>query len=185
MVFRYFSVVNGVFVLFIGLIIQRYCIRYLAGDRSYRKYFMLFTLTTSFAAMAWLTGDIRIMVISWGCTLIGLTLLISLTSAWRVTRAAAIVTGKLFFLGWIALAIAVVWIGLVTGEWHYTAIFTESNLAQINAWSKFGINILIILAVMVPAAQWPFQRWLIESVAAPTPVSAIMHAGLLMRVELC
>ena len=94
------------FVLFIGLIIQRYCIRYLAGDRSYRKYFMLFTLTTSFAAMAWLTGDIRIMVISWGCTLIGLTLLISLTSAWRVTRAAAIVTGKLFFLGWIALASA-------------------------------------------------------------------------------
>lgn len=166
------------FVLFIGLIIQRYCIRYLAGDRSYRKYFMLFTLTTSFAAIAWLTGDIRIMVISWGCTLIGLTLLISLTSAWRVTRAAAIVTGKLFFLGWIALAIAVVWIGLVTGEWHYTAIFTESNLAQINAWSKFGINILIILAVMVPAAQWPFQRWLIESVAAPTPVSAIMHAGI-------
>ncbi|MDW4428399.1 NADH dehydrogenase subunit 5 [Staphylococcus saprophyticus] len=166
------------FVLFIGLIIQRYCIRYLAGDRSYRKYFMLFTLTTSFAAMAWLTGDIRIMVISWGCTLIGLTLLISLTSAWRVTRAAAIVTGKLFFLGWIALAIAVVWIGLITGEWHYTAIFTESNLAQINVWSKFGINILIILAVMVPAAQWPFQRWLIESVAAPTPVSAIMHAGI-------
>jgi hypothetical protein len=38
-----------------------------------------------------------------------------------------IVTGKLFFLGWIALAIAVVWIGLITGEWHYTAIFCGSS----------------------------------------------------------
>ncbi len=166
------------FVLVIGLIIQRYCVRYLAGDRSFRKYFMLFTLTTSFAATAWLTGDVRIMVVSWGFTLVGLTLLISLTSAWRVTRAAAIVTGKLFFLSWLALLLAVTWLGFVTGEWHYTGMFTEANLNQINAWTRFGINILIVLAVMIPAAQWPFQRWLIESVAAPTPVSAIMHAGI-------
>ena len=37
---------------------------------------------------------------------------------------------------------------------------------------------MIIVAVMIPAAQWPFKRWLIESAVAPTPVSAIMHAGL-------
>ena len=166
------------FVLVIGLIIQRYCVQYLMGDRSYRKYFTLFTITTSFAAMAWLTGDLRIMVISWGVTLLGLTLLISLTSAWKVTRAAAKVTGKLFLLSWVALLLAVVWIALLTGEWQYTSIFTATNLAQINAWESFGINMLIILAVMVPAAQFPFQRWLIESVAAPTPVSAIMHAGI-------
>lgn len=166
------------FVLIIGLIIQRYCVQYLMGDRSYRKYFTLFSITTSFASMAWLAGDVRIMVLSWGVTLIGLTMLISLTSAWKVTRAAAKVTGKLFFIGWAALLLAVLWIAFLTGEWQYTAIFTEVNLAQINGWESFGINILIILAVMVPAAQFPFQRWLIESVAAPTPVSAIMHAGI-------
>ena len=43
---------------------------------------------------------------------------------------------------------------------------------------KFIIDILIVIAVIVPAAQFPFQSWLIESVAAPTPVSAIMHAGI-------
>ncbi|MEJ7343665.1 proton-conducting transporter membrane subunit, partial [Staphylococcus epidermidis] len=36
----------------------------------------------------------------------------------------------------------------------------------------------IVIAVIVPAAQFPFQSWLIESVAAPTPVSALMHAGI-------
>ncbi|MGR5997538.1 hypothetical protein ACT7DF_19570 [Bacillus cereus] len=30
------------FVLTIGLIIQRFSVRYLMGDRSYRKYFALF-----------------------------------------------------------------------------------------------------------------------------------------------
>ncbi|MEB8127836.1 NADH dehydrogenase subunit 5 [Staphylococcus succinus] len=166
------------FVLIIGVIIQRYCVRYLMGDRSYRKYFTLFTLTTSFAAIAWLTGDLRIMVISWGLTLACLTILISLTSAWKVTKAAAKVTRNLFLLSWIALLIAVLWIASLTGEWQYIDIFTNTNLSQINGWERFGINLLIILAVIIPAAQWPFQRWLIESVAAPTPVSAIMHAGI-------
>ncbi|MGT2378201.1 NADH dehydrogenase subunit 5 [Staphylococcus aureus] len=36
----------------------------------------------------------------------------------------------------------------------------------------------LVLAVMIPVAQFPFHRWLIESVTAPTPVSAIMHAGI-------
>ena len=34
------------------------------------------------------------------------------------------------------------------------------------------------MAVVIPAAQWPFQRWLLDSVVAPTPVSAVMHAGI-------
>lgn len=166
------------FVLMIGLIIQRYCVRYLSSDKKYRKYFMLFTCTTSFAAIAWLSDDMRLMVVCWGFTLVGLALLMSLKKAWKVTRVATVVTGKLFFLGWLALFIAVLWLGIATGEWRFHAVFTETNLNQIDAWSKFGINLLIVLAVMVPAAQWPFQRWLIESVAAPTPVSAIMHAGI-------
>ena len=36
----------ALFVLTMGLIVQRYSIRYLLGDRSYRKYFALLTLTT-------------------------------------------------------------------------------------------------------------------------------------------
>ena len=118
------------------------------------------------------------MVISWGCTLLGLTILISLTSAWKVTREAAKVTGKLFLLSWVALISAVLWIGLSTGEWHYSVALNEAHLSMISGLAQFGINLLIVLAVMIPAAQWPFQRWLIESVAAPTPVSAIMHAGI-------
>ncbi|WP_210144114.1 NADH dehydrogenase subunit 5 [Staphylococcus sp. GDY8P94P] len=166
------------FVLVIGVIIQRYCIRYLAGDKSYKKYFTLFTFTTTFASFAWLTADMRIMVISWGCTLLGLTILISLTSAWKVTREAAKVTGRLFMLSWVALLSAVLWIGLSTGEWHYSVALNEAHLSMLNGLAQFGINLLIVLAVMIPAAQWPFQRWLIESVGAPTPVSAIMHAGI-------
>ncbi|SEM76565.1 NAD(P)H-quinone oxidoreductase subunit 5 [Mesobacillus persicus] len=166
------------FVLFIGLIIQRFSVRYLMGDRSYRKYFTLFTFTTSVASIAWLSGDLRFMVFFWGATLLGLVLLINLNSGWKVANQAAKVSGRLFTLSWVSLVVAVFWLFQVTGQWQLSLALTSESLSQLGMWDKTGINLLIVLAVMIPAAQWPFQRWLIESVVAPTPVSAIMHAGL-------
>ncbi|OCA92003.1 NADH dehydrogenase subunit 5 [Pseudobacillus wudalianchiensis] len=166
------------FVLAIGLIIQRFSVRYLMGDRYYRKYFALFTFTTGFASIAWLSGDLRLMVIFWGATLAGLTLLIRLNSGWKVAVEAAKVSGRLFILSWFSLLLAMIWLFQVTGQWQLSLALTNESLAQLGAWEKTGINLLIVLAVIIPAAQWPFQRWLIESIVAPTPVSAIMHAGL-------
>ncbi len=166
------------FVLAIGLIIQRFSVRYLMGDRSYRKYFTLFTFTTGAASIAWLSGDLRLMVIYWGVTLVGLTLLIRLNSGWKVASEAAKVSGGLFMLGWFSLLLAVIWLFQVTGQWQLSLALTNESLAQLAVWERTGINLLIVLAVLITAAQWPFQRWLIESVVAPTPVSAIMHAGL-------
>ncbi|QDP39567.1 NADH dehydrogenase subunit 5 [Radiobacillus deserti] len=166
------------FVLSIGLIIQRYSVRYLMGDRSYRKYFTLFTFITGFASITWLSGDLRLMVICWGATLAGLTLLIRLNRGWLAAREAAKVSGRLFTLSWFSLLCAVILIFQVTGQWQLSLALTDESLAQIGAWYRTGINLLIVLAVLIPAAQWPFQRWLVESVVAPTPVSAIMHAGL-------
>jgi NAD(P)H-quinone oxidoreductase subunit 5 len=166
------------FVLSIGLIIQRFSVRYLMGDRNYRKYFTLFTFTTGIASIAWLSSDLRLMVIFWGATLIGLTLLIRLNSAWKVTSEAAKVSGRLFLLSWFSLFFALFCLCQVTGQWQLSLALTNDSIAQLESWERTGINLLIVLAVIIPAAQWPFQRWLIESVVVPTPVSAIMHAGL-------
>ncbi|WP_066060098.1 NADH dehydrogenase subunit 5 [Robertmurraya korlensis] len=166
------------FVLAIGLIIQRFSVRYLMGDGSYRKYFTLFTFTTGAASITWLSADYRLMVISWGTTLVGLTLLIRLNRGWKVASEASKVSGRLFTLSWFSLLFAVIWLFQVTGQWQFSLALTNENVTQLGTWERAGINLLIVLAVIIPAAQWPFQRWLIESVVAPTPVSAIMHAGL-------
>ena len=73
---------------------------------------------------------------------------------------------------------AIIWLFQITGQWQLTSVLTNENLVQFGTLERTVINLFIILAVMIPAAQWPFQRWLIESAVAPTPVSAIMHAGL-------
>lgn len=166
------------FVLTIGLIVQRYSVHYLLGDRSYRKYFMLLTMTTVADSLAWLSDDLRLLLVGWGLTLLGLTLLIGLRKEWKVARHASKVTGKYFAISWLILLIAVVWIEQVTGDWQLSQVFSQDSLSQFNTWEKTSINLLLILSTIIPAAQWPFQRWLLDSVVAPTPISAVMHAGI-------
>ncbi|MEH7386058.1 NADH dehydrogenase subunit 5 [Bacillus sp. JJ1521] len=166
------------FVLTVGLIVQRFSIRYLLGDHSYRKYFLLLTLTTVADSLAWLSDDLRLLVIFWGVTLLGLTLLIGLRREWQVARNAAKIAGKQFAMSWLILLVAIIWVSHVTGHWQLSLAMTEGSLAQLGSWEKTAINLLLIVAVIIPAAQWPFQRWLLDSVVAPTPISAVMHAGI-------
>ena len=161
-----------------GLIVQRYSIHYLFGDRYYRKYFALLTLTTVADSVAWLSNDLRFLLGFWGATLLGLTLLIGLKKEWQVARKAAALSGRLFALGWLSLLVAIIWITQATGHWQLALVVTPNSLAQLGSWERTCINLLLILAVMIPAAQWPFQRWLLDSVVAPTPISAVMHAGI-------
>ncbi|MBB6446259.1 NADH dehydrogenase subunit 5 [Bacillus benzoevorans] len=168
----------ALFVLTIGFIVQRYSVRYLLGDRSYRKYFALLTITTAADSGVWLSNDFRLLLVCWGITLLGLTLLIGLKKEWYVARNTAKQSGRMFALGWLTLLAAVIWVTQATGHWQMSHVLTKSSLAQLDSWEKTCINLLLIVAVVIPAAQWPFGRWLLDSTVAPTPVSAVMHAGL-------
>lgn len=168
----------ALFVLTIGCIVQRYCVRYLLGDSAYRKYFALLTFTTTAASATWISNDFRVLLACWGGTLLGLTLLIGLKKEWKVARSSAKNCGLMFALSWGVLMVSIVWIKQSTNQWQLSNALTPNSLAQLDSWEKTCINLLLIIAVVIPAAQWPFGRWLLDSVVAPTPVSAVMHAGI-------
>ena len=144
----------GSFILVLGFIIQKFSARYLIGDRNYRKYFPLFTLITSFASVAWLSGDLRLMVLFWA-TLLSLTLLIRVNRSWKIPHEAAKISGKSFALGWFALLVAVVLLFVSTGDWHINIASSYDN--TINSGMKFIIDILIVIAVIVPALNFRFK----------------------------
>lgn len=112
------------FILILGFIIQKFSVRYLSGDRNYRKYFPLFTLITAFASLAWLSGDLRLMALFWGATLFSLTMLIRLNRLWKIPYEAAKISGKSFALGWLSLLIVVVLLYVSTGNWHINTMTT-------------------------------------------------------------
>jgi len=74
--------------------------------------------------------------------------------------------------------LGVTWMAQATGHWQLSLVFEKNNLTQLASWKKTCINLLMIVALVIPSAQFPFGRWLLDSVVAPTPVSAIMHAGI-------
>ncbi|MFB1519057.1 proton-conducting transporter membrane subunit, partial [Staphylococcus aureus] len=90
-------------------------------------------------------------------TLLCLTLLMNVNRFWKVPRESAKLSSMTFLCGWLAFVGAIVTIYIATGEWRVPQHMSNST------WSLLT-NVLLVLAVMIPAAQFPFHRWLIESV---------------------
>ncbi|MGC8530395.1 MAG: proton-conducting transporter membrane subunit, partial [Leptospirillia bacterium] len=77
----------------------------------------------------------------------------------------------------VCLVSASILIGHATGSLQFDTIARFAARAgslpvslQIAAW-------LIVMAVVLKSAHFPFHGWLIQVMEAPTPVSALMHAG--------
>ena len=175
--FNSLSWLLAVFVLTMGLIVQRYSVRYLLGDRSYRKYFSLLTLTTVACSLAWLSDDLRLLFICWGTTLFGLTLIIRLKKEWQVAIQAASLMGKLFTISWLLLLSAILWVSQATGHWRLSQAMTQESLTA----RVVGKDLHQFAADPIcrdPSSAMAFPTLVIRVGSGPTPVSAVMHAGI-------
>nr|YP_010692659.1 NADH dehydrogenase subunit 5 [Notobitus meleagris]WBV80534.1 NADH dehydrogenase subunit 5 [Notobitus meleagris] len=76
-------------------------------------------------------------------------------------------------IGDVAILIGIAWL-FNTGSWHmlYYNFYFDS-------WS-FVLCLLIISAAFTKSAQIPFSSWLPAAMAAPTPVSALVHSSTLV-----
>lgn len=88
---------------------------------------------------------------------------------------AGILTALSNRLGDVAFLIAIAWI-INYGSWNY--IFYIEIIK--NDYSMKFISILIIFAAITKRAQIPFSSWLPAAIAAPTPVSALVHSSTLV-----
>nr|YP_010146921.1 NADH dehydrogenase subunit 5 [Amorphoscelis hainana]QQP01150.1 NADH dehydrogenase subunit 5 [Amorphoscelis hainana] len=78
-------------------------------------------------------------------------------------------------VGDVALLMSIAWM-MNFGSWNY--IFYVDCLMQSNEMNL--IAGLVILAGMTKSAQIPFSAWLPAAMAAPTPVSALVHSSTLV-----
>lgn len=164
-------------VALLGWVIINYSARYLAGEPEQARFVraMLFTLTA--VCILVVSSNLLIIVLAWSATSLGLHHLLTF---YRERKAAQIVAHKKFLVSRLAdvvLAIALVLIYQTTGSlWlHDLKIFLAA--AEPLPLTLHVSALLFALAAILKTAQLPLHGWLIQVMEAPTPVSALLHAG--------
>lgn len=160
-------------VSIIGIIIFSFSREYMKGDSHYHKFLRNLGLLVSLIIIMAVSDNILLFLIAWTGINWTLVKLIIHKPEW----VAAKISGKLaainLFLGSFSLGAGFGILYAITGETSIQAILHHANASEYISISL----LLILIAVMTQSAIWPFHRWLISSLNCPTPVSAIMHAG--------
>jgi NADH:ubiquinone oxidoreductase subunit 5 (subunit L)/multisubunit Na+/H+ antiporter MnhA subunit len=152
-------------------IVQAFAVRYLAGDPRSAWFAGGAGLLTAASAGLATASTLVTLALCW--TIAGAALVLLLATYWHLPAARDGVrrTATAFVIGDLALWTAV---ALATATWGRVDLRADGQLSG----SLIPIlGVLVVLAALSRSAQIPFHRWLPATLAAPTPVSALLHAG--------
>lgn len=156
--------------------VSGYSRRYMAGDRNRSGYGRTLLLLGMSILVMVFADSLWVMLASWGVSNLLLVRLMVHKQEWRAARNAGLLALKTFSGGFGMLALAFCLLSRSAHTSSIAAILAHSK--EISGHQTSLALMLIILAAMTQSAIWPFHRWLISSLNSPTPVSALMHAGL-------
>ncbi|MCX5923050.1 MAG: proton-conducting transporter membrane subunit [Candidatus Dependentiae bacterium] len=169
------SLVMLTLISFVTSIAYSFSTRYMKGDSVYSLFLLRLIKIAFFASLMVLSNNLVLFFITWNLSNIVLVKLMIHKSSWKSAFCSGILAGKNFILGAIFLFFGFGILYWDTGKLSINAI-SGSNISH---FSLLIAQIFLLLAAMTQSAIWPFHKWLISSLNSPTPVSAIMHAGLI------
>jgi NAD(P)H-quinone oxidoreductase subunit 5 len=164
-------------VTFIGWVITRYSQPYLAGARGQPRYLRGLMLTLAAVTLLVITNNLLVLALAWITTSLALHGLLTffderpqaLIAAHKKFLASRV--ADLCLLGGVAL------IGLQLGTLEIDrAVAAARALPELPAGLQ-AAALLLAASALLKCAQLPVHGWLIQVMEAPTPVSALLHAG--------
>ena len=170
------SVVMLLLVSFIGWIVVRFARTYLDGEAGQDRFTFWLLLTLSMVLLLVQSGNVVQFVAAWIATSVTLTKLLLFypgrMAAQRAARKKVVVSR----LGDVALGLAAVLLIASYGTTQISAMLAGAQAGQGGTMATVAAA-LIALAAVMKSAQFPTHGWLTEVMEAPTPVSALLHAG--------
>ncbi len=172
------TVVMLLLVNTVGLIILRFSRRYLDGEAMQSRYFRAFLATLAAVSLLVVSNNLGVLALAWTASSITLHQLLQFYG----DRPQAVIAAHKKFL--MARVADVGIFGAVALLWNVTGTLEMDTLVQRAAdWSVIPMQVqlagvLLAAGVILRSAQLPFHGWLIQVMEAPTPVSALLHAGI-------
>ncbi len=161
----------------LALIVVRYSRTYLAGERELDRYSRSLLLTVASVSVLVTSNHLAVLVVAWFATDVGLHQLLTF---YRTRRQAIIVAHKKFLLSRLADACFVSSLVLIGSEVGSLRIDLVNAFAQAQGELSPTLHVatvLLVFGVLLKSAQLPFHGWMLQVMEAPTPVSALLHAG--------
>nr|ANJ01490.1 NADH dehydrogenase subunit 5 [Calvia championorum] len=162
------------FVLLISSMVIFYSKSYMFGDKNLTRFiFLVFMFVLSMMLMI-LSPNLISILLGWdGLGLVSYCLVIYYQNVKSYN--AGMLTALSNRIGDVMLLISIAWM-MNFGSWNFT-LYLEYYILD----SKLQlVGFLVMIAAMTKSAQIPFSSWLPAAMAAPTPVSALVHSSTLV-----
>ncbi len=164
------------FVAFLGLVLARYSRSCLAGERNEGGFagWLLATLAGSTAVLA--ASDLLTLSLAWVATSLALQQLLTF---YRSRPLALVAAREKFLVSRCAdfcMLTATALLGMRAGKLDLGELAVAGENGGLGDEGAVAIG-FVAVAALLKCAQMPFHGWLLRVMEAPTPVSALLHAG--------
>jgi len=168
------------YVAILGLVIRKYATKYMWDEPGYKRFFVLLNFIFSAIYLLVMSNNLIVLALAWQLMSISLYLLVSFNvgsdSAVKNAKWTMIVHkgADLVFIFAIVLTYKTFGsfdLAVLSDKWLLMSQTPTDNPMI------FVIGLLFLIAAMMKSAIAPFHIWLPYTSEAPTPVSALMHAG--------
>ncbi|MDZ4838361.1 MAG: proton-conducting transporter membrane subunit [Candidatus Melainabacteria bacterium] len=181
------SAIMMVLISTVSAVIHVFSISYMQGDPGYSRFFSRLGLIT-FALLAMVTSGSLFMLLFWW-QLVSWLLYLLLSHNYENGAAirSAFKTLVILRFGDVALLCGAILTYKCYGTLQFPVLFERvaAHVQTVPLWtggpeinSITAITLLFFVGAMAKSAQLPLNVWLPDTMDAPTPVSALMHAGL-------
>ena len=165
----------------VGVLVMAYCAWYFAPGSA-----GLVGFTSSFTAFVGamlglvLADDLLVLFVFWELTTIFSFLLIGFEPTKRASRLAAMEALIVTTLGGLVMFVGMLLLGQQAGTLRITSILADPPSGTATTVAV----LLVLVGALSKSAQVPFHFWLPGAMAAPTPVSAYLHAASMVKAGL-
>nr|YP_009185795.1 NADH dehydrogenase subunit 5 [Atrecus affinis]ALO70353.1 NADH deshydrogenase subunit 5 [Atrecus affinis] len=172
--FDWMSLLFMSFVLFISSMVIFYSEEYMSGDLNLNRFIMLVSMFVLSMMLLIISPNLISILLGWdGLGLVSYCLVIYYQNIKSYN--AGMITALTNRIGDVALLLSIAWM-LNYGSWNYIFYI---EFMKMDYYMEI-ISYLVVLAAMTKSAQIPFSSWLPAAMAAPTPVSSLVHSSTLV-----
>lgn len=174
------SALLSLLVTGVGTLVVLYCARYFTPSSGGLPRFagVLLAFAGAMLALVW-ADDVVVLYVCWELTTIFSFLLVGQDAHKRASRAAAVQALTVTAAGGLTMLVGLVILAEAAGSYRLSAIVAAGPSLG-GAAVTAGV-VCVLVGALSKSALIPFHFWLPSAMAAPTPVSAFLHAAAMVK----